>query len=657
MNMRKVGKILAIVAGVFVVIVAALAILLRVLVTPEMVRKTVLPRVEKATGRQVELGDVQIGIFTGIGLRNLVVHEREGKEAFVAADEVRLRYQFWPLLARRVVVDEVTLVKPRFRVVRNPDGSFNFSDLLKKEAGPKPEEPKEKTPLKLAVAKISVSDGRVAYDDRLGIAGAPFVYEVTGIGIEVRDFAIDRPFPVKFAAKIPGASLGFGGKVERVSGGPVIAGEFTLGGVDLAALTVGLPAGIAAKLRPLSPGGGIEAKLQLAGETKAPLALLKGGEVTCKEVRVKAGGMTPVVNGRLVLAGTAVSSQGLSVSLGKNTLAIDLKIPALTAKPLAAELSIKGDAIDLDALMPAAKKGGAAPVPVAGPAKPEPGPLNLPLAANGSLRLDKVRYRGLDVTGLVLRYRLANNVFQVEELTGGMAGGTFADTARVDLGRKGFAYATRLSLKGVQADQVVVAFLPIAGGSITGTLSGSADLTGSGATPAAVKRNLAGSGAFAVENGKLTGSGFVQGLAGFLGSEELRLIRFSKFAGTYRIANARVLLDAEVSGADVRMWPQGSVGFDGSLDLVMDTRVAPRIAGKVTGGGAGRFVTDEQGWGILPLKVAGTAAAPRFTLSGKIIRQQIGSKLMEQLQKKKEGKEQRPEQQLLEKGIKGLFGN
>jgi AsmA protein len=237
-----------------------------------------------------------------------------------------------------------------------------------------------------------------------------------------------------------------------------------------------------------------------------------------------------------------------------------------------------------------------------------------------------------------------------------MAGGTFADTARVDLGRKGFAYATRLSLKGVQADQVVTAFLPIAGGSIYGTLSGSADITGSGATPAAVKRNLAGSGTFAVENGKLTGGGFTQGLARFLGSDELRLIRFAKFAGTYRIVKERVLLDAEVDGADVRMRPQGSIGFDGSLDLAMDTRVAPRIAGKVARGDVGRFVTDEQGWRLLPLKVAGTAAAPRFTLSGKLLRQQIGSKLLEQLQKKG-GQEQRPEQQLLEKGIKGLFGN
>jgi AsmA protein len=358
--------------GAVVVVVAAAAILVRVLVTPELVRKAVLPRVEKALERRVELGDVQIGIFSGIGLRSLVVHEREGKEPFIAAEEVRLRYQFWPLLARRVVVDEVTLVKPRFRVVRNPDGTFNFSDLLKKEAQPKPEASQEKTPLKLAVAKISVADGRVAYDDRLGIAGAPFAYEVTGIGVEVRDFALDRPFPATLAAKVPGASLGFTGKVERVSGGPAITGEFILDHVDLASLVAGLPAPVAAKVRPLALTGAIEAKLQLAGETKAPLALLKGGEVTCKEVRLKAGGMTPVVNGKLVLTGTALSSQGLSVSLGKGTLALDLKIPALTAKPLAAELSAQCDALDMDALMPAGK-GKAAPAATTAPARPEPG--------------------------------------------------------------------------------------------------------------------------------------------------------------------------------------------------------------------------------------------------------------------------------------------
>ncbi len=660
---RKLIIVFGIIVGAFVLLIGGASLLVKLLVTPEMVKKTILPRVEKALQRHIQLGDVKIGIFSGIELHNLTVHEREGNETFVSVNEVHLRYQILPLLSRRVVVDDVILAAPRIHVVRNNDGSFNFSDLLKKEK-PKAAEREEKTPLSFAVAKISVADGRMVYDDRKGIFGSPFVYEASNVGIAVKDLTPDHPFPVSLKAAVPGASLGFTGTVDRLTVGPVVDGQFSVADTDLAKLTAGLPAGISAQIRKLSPTGGLMAKIRLAGTVRAPFAMLKEGDIRLKEVRFAAGGQFPVLTGTIALSNGSLASRDFAIALGKNSYTIQLKTSSLDKKPLHVELSASGKALDLDALL-ASKKGqtrAASSAATAGGA--EPAPFNLPLAVGGGASIGAVTYRGLTVSGLSFRYRLADNVLNIEDLKGGVAGGTFADIARIDLGIRGFSYSTRLSLQGVQADRLVAAFAPKAAGSLSGVLSAKADLSGHGATPAAVKQNLAGSGDFAVRNGRLTGRGFVSELARFLGSEELRIVRFNTFAGTYRVGGRQVLLDAELDGSDIRMKPKGSVGFDNSLNMIIDTRVAPRITGKVARGTVGSLVTDEQGWGVLPLKATGTVGSPRFSLSGEILGRQIREKAGETIGKemgkrllKKEGAGQRPEQQLLEKTLRGVFGN
>jgi AsmA protein len=134
-----------------------------------------------------------------------------------------------------------------------------------------------------------------------------------------------------------------------------------------------------------------------------------------------------------------------------------------------------------------------------------------------------------------LRYRLADNTLHIEDLKGSTAGGSFVDNARINLGTRGFPFSTSLSLHGIRMEKIVPGFTPKAAGKISGILSAKADLSGNGTPPAAMKRRLAGAGSFEVKNGILSGSGFVNELARFLRSEELRIVRFSSFAGTYRI--------------------------------------------------------------------------------------------------------------------------
>jgi AsmA protein len=659
-NKRKLTIVISVVVGILVLLPVGALLLVKMLVTPEMLRKSVLPRVEKVVHRRIEMADAKIGLFSGIALKGLKISERDGKSQFVSFAEARLHYQFWPLLSRQVVVDEIVLDTPDIHVVRNSDGSFNFSDLLKKQQPAAPVAEEEKTPFTFAVAKVEVTDGRVLYDDRKGVSGAPFTYTLQDIGVEIKNLTPEQPFPLKCEATAPGVELGFDGTVSRLTNGPMLDGQATATIADLAKAVAALPSGISAKVRSLSPSGKISAKVHLAGEVKEPLALLKDGELKLDEIKLVAGGQNPVVSGTVSLADRSASSRDLTVLLGKNRLDLQLKTSPLDKKPLAVELSANCDAVDLDALT-AAKKPKAPSAPVAaGKGSTEPGPLKLPLTASGAVNVKSVTLKGLVLSGISLRYRLADNVLKVADLKGGVAGGSFLDTATINLGTRGFSYSNSLSLQGVQVEKLVAAFAPKAAGSISGVLQAKADLSGRGVNPVAMKQNLIGNGSFDLKNGKLTGSGFMSELAGFLGSSDLRVVRFSSFAGTYKVKSGQVYLDSALDGSDIRMKPQGRIGLDKSLDLDIDTQVAPRIAGKLATGTVGSFVTNDQGWGELPLKATGTVGSPRFSLSSKKLGRKIGEKLGETLLKKLDrgtGTEQKQGGQDLGTTIRGLFGN
>jgi AsmA protein len=659
--MKKFARIAGIVVAAVLILLLVLAALAKILITPERVRKTVLPLAEKALHRPVQLGEIQVSIFSGILLKKLMIAEKDGGEPFVAAEQVKLRYQFWPLLSRRVVIDEVTLESPRIHVVRLPDGTFNFSDITAKKEEKQPEAPKKE--MDLLVSKIGVTGGELRYEDRKG--ETPHTTTITAIEFSSSEVSKKKPFPFSAGARVTGASVVAKGKAD-ISGQPAIDLNLKLD-ADLAKLVTALPPELALKAKPYAPAGGIAATLHLAGPTAAPKELLKGGEVTLKALQVTASGQRPVLEGDLALTADSVATKNLILALGPNKLNIKFQVQNLLKKPMVITSTVTADRFDLD---PFLKKGGA-PAPVPAPAKtaarqaakPEPGPLNLPVNASGTVQLGQIAYKGLPITRLLLKYRLVDNLLYVDGLSGNVAGGAFSETARIDLRVKGFTYTTRLNVTGVKAEPIVAAFAPKAAGTVFGTLAMNADLKGAG-TGEAMKKTLSGRGDFTITDGKLTGPGLVQELARFLNVEQLRVLQFVKFGGNFTMDKGKVLIDSSVTGRDLQMTPKGSAGLDKSLNLSLETRIGPQLSSSVTRGAVGKFITDDKGWTLIPLKVGGTFSAPAFRLDTAMVREQVKSKAKEKLQqtiqdkllKKKEGEPQRPEQELLEKGLKGIFG-
>lgn len=658
--MTRTVRIGAIVAGALLAGIAALAVLAKVLITPERVKRAVIPVAEKALQRPVRLGNVEVSIFSGIVLWDVAVMEKNGTSPFLSAKAAKLSYRFWPLLKGRVVVNEVGIEEPKISVVRFPDGTFNYSDIIaarKAAAGQKP--PAEKREIDLLISKVDVSGGNVLFEDRKVPEGRPPArYSVGDVELSSRDISLAGAFPVKARASVSGVRVEFDGKASGLEAQPALDGTVRID-ADMKKTVAGLPPDLRAKAAPYDPEGAITAKLNLSGPLKAPKALFKGGEVKLDQFRFTLSGQRATLAGTILLKGDTLSSSGLVLNAGEQKLAIALSAANLFAKPVSIASTITSDRFDPAPFQKKPGAGGKEAAP-----RSEPGPHNLPVTATGTISIGRTAYRGVPVSAFTLKYRLKDNILVVEQLSGEVAGGKFSDTARIDLSKKGYSYSTRLTVSGVQADPLVAALAPKATGTLFGTLALNAELSGAGVRSAALQSSLKGTGDFTVANGRLTGAGLVQELARFVNLEQLRVLRFSTFAGTFRIANGRVLLDSSASGSDAKLAPRGTIGLDKSLDLALGLRVSPALTSRMARGDLGRFLSDDQGWGMLPVRVGGTTSSPSFRMDTAEAGGQLRKRAREELQqtierkllKKKEGEAKRPEQDLIERGLKGIFG-
>jgi len=63
--MKKPGKFLGILAVILVISVLLLIVLAKIFITPERVREAVLPLAQDALHRKVQLGDIEVRLFSG----------------------------------------------------------------------------------------------------------------------------------------------------------------------------------------------------------------------------------------------------------------------------------------------------------------------------------------------------------------------------------------------------------------------------------------------------------------------------------------------------------------------------------------------------------------------------------------------------------------
>ncbi len=787
-------KVLSVIAAVVIIALVVLVVLAKVLVTPERVKGVLLPRVEQALNRQVSIEEIDISLFSGIALKKIAIMEAQEDKVFVAAEEINLRYRFWPLLRMRVEIDEIALESPQIRLVRLADGSFNFTDLTRLASKEKETEPPEESStatdaddgdgIDLLISQLTIRNGTVRVLDYQA-AEAPSRFQVDDLALQVSQFALDRDFPLRLSAILNDAPLSVEGTTNlgdgsanvklgltgldvlpfepyfreylpgrlqgaridldvalsgdrkqlssegRVSfldldlelealpktplqnvqitvdhniqfdqagrkliiehgtlafnevpislAGEVLLAENTaldlnlrLNELDLAKTIAALPAGLVKDLVAFEPSGEITARLHLVGTPENPKELLHDGEFRLDGVQASVGTLRPALKGLIAIRGDSLFSENLVLTVGDSQLYLDCEAHSLMEMPVVAVANIRSDRLSLDSLLPDKSSTPGATSkdsPAAAPSPQQEKPLDLPITLSGRASIKQVLYRGLNIDDFQARYSLKNNVFQLQEMTGQVAGGSFTNTLTVDLGRPGYTYQAQLVTQGVQTDPLVTAFVPKAAGTLFGLLNLDLDLQGAGTEWKSVRRKLTGKGELALQEGRLTGSNLVKELADFLGLSELSVMGFDRASGRFAINNGRVDLTSTMTSQDVRLAPEGDVGLDGTLDLGLDLRLSPDLTKKLDGSGRfSQLLVDADGWGQVPLKIRGSVVQPSFALDSAMLKdalkEKAGQKLQETLEKKlfkndpttdEEDPDQK-EKKLLEGVFKGIFG-
>jgi uncharacterized protein involved in outer membrane biogenesis len=171
--MNKFGKIFGIIVLLIVIVVGGLMAFVRYYLTEERVKALVIPQAETALGRKVAIGNINIGLFSGITIHDFLIKESDSSSNFVSAKDFVLSYELLPLLQKKFIISEIRLDEPTVQIIRDKNGKFNFSSLaLLAEKEPQAKTPKAKSgstalPIALTINEIEVNKAKVIIRDQL----------------------------------------------------------------------------------------------------------------------------------------------------------------------------------------------------------------------------------------------------------------------------------------------------------------------------------------------------------------------------------------------------------------------------------------------------------------------------------------------------------
>jgi AsmA protein len=147
------------IAGFAVLFVGAISVVVFT-VDPNSFKPMIVEMVKAKKQRTLTLtGDIKLTLFPklGLDLGKAALSEHKGDKDFAAVDRLRLGVSWLPLLRNELLVEQVIVDGLHARLVRYPDGSTNFDDLMKKE---------EASEIKFDIDKVKITSAALDFDDQ-----------------------------------------------------------------------------------------------------------------------------------------------------------------------------------------------------------------------------------------------------------------------------------------------------------------------------------------------------------------------------------------------------------------------------------------------------------------------------------------------------------
>ncbi len=202
--MRKSVKI-GLAAAIALPILAAAAI--HHFVDANTFRPIIESELTAALSRRVTLGDLSLSVMTGSLVANdLAIAEdpKFGRAPFFTAKRLRIGVQMKPLIFKRqLVVQSFEVDAPQIHLIRDEDGTWNFSTLSHGlGAGARSQNTTQPAVSPdLSVGLITIKDGN-ANIQTLSSESNPHVYD--HLDVKLEHFSLARGFPFTVSASLPG---------------------------------------------------------------------------------------------------------------------------------------------------------------------------------------------------------------------------------------------------------------------------------------------------------------------------------------------------------------------------------------------------------------------------------------------------------------------
>ncbi len=707
--MKSLLRTLAIVAGVFLLLLGMVTAYLALVFDINDYRDQLTAEVRKQTGRELMLdGRIGLSVFPWLGVEMESVRLGDapgfGDQPFVAITRLEARARLLPLLSGQVDVDRIRVEGLALKLVRDAQGRFNWSDLVEgsddrdadARTGPGSGAGSGGGGALLALGGLEVLSGSVSWlDQQQGVS-----HSVSGIDLIVDAIRPGQPFDISlgFDARsdvpalqarveltaqislmpeaqridVTGLQLSMDGEGAGVPGGRQQLRLATNMALDGQADTLKLTQFVL-------DAAGVRVVGQIDGSamTQAPsfTGNLQVEEFSPRTVLAALGEAAPDTRDAAVLTRASASMRldatadrvmlsDLEMRLDDSRLTGEAGLAEVSRQALRFDLAL--DAIDIDRYLPPdAPKAAATPGAVAGAAGGEASPEALrSLDVQGKLVIGKLTVSGLKVSDIQLTLQAKDGVLRLSPLIAGLYGGSYTGNISLDARPA----VPRLSLDETLSGLQIEPFLA----DLTGAearLSGRGDvklrLQADGLSEQSIRRSLSGNASLRFADGAIKGVNVAQ----FLREASARLrgqavppesssnqTDFSDLSASFKIASGLVRND----DLSLRS-PLLRVSGAGSANLVseqVDYLIGATLVGTLEGqGGAER---DALRGVTVPIRVSGSFADPSYALDVEtLIRENLSSQVRDRVQDKIEERvlDRAPAelQDSLREGLRGLL--
>ena len=433
--------------------------------------------------------------------------------------------------------------------------------------------------------------------------------------------------------------------------------------LDLRQVMQSLPDTLIRNYRKYSVAGSISGRAQLVGTLGQGSGLLKSAQLTLNGVQASVKDMRGGVSGALSYADAVVTAQNLVLSYGNQQALLNLQATRQPGGLLQGTFSLSAEELNLNELVAAGSSVSAEEEGNPSSANGL-GPFALPLDLHGDLTVRKALFKQLVVEQVTADVSLSDNRLRLDRLRGEVGQGRVLADAVVDLGVRGLLYQGQLDLTDVDAAVLAAGLLPDLGATLTGRLQWRSSFWGGGASTQPWLDRLQSKGELSLQQGLIKGFPVVDSLAVFLGVDELHNLKVEDFSAGYDLRDGLVRVNGLLTGSQARLAPLGSIDNDGRLNMNLEVRLAPDLAGRM--GASGPFMkvfSDERGWGIIPVRLLGSLTHPELGPDASAIEKLMMNRVSQDAVRKAEEdnsssvpSDQESVKKMLDKTLNKLFG-